>query len=274
MGSQNGFDPQLCAGTCHTVPRPGSKHGSRAVSCSAHCCALLGSARKSRITMSFPPGVDWQGKTNHCFWFLFVLFVCVCCCFFVCLFVCLLACLFVWFLFGGGEGGSISYSRCCFKVHQGNLLVLGAASLVRGDPNRVRSNVVCYTYKNMHIREYIYIYIYIYVFIYIHIHTYMYLNLCIYIYIYPILQMVESVQTKPSQQLQVPASLGVPRASLRIAAKSWELRKKPQLAGVKIKTDSVQKWLTQNHTSRIRKADIRNYFRLGLPLTDLHLPRF
>ena len=35
----------------------------------------------------------------------------------------------------------------------------------------------------------------------------------------------------------------------------------------------VLKWSTQNHASRNKKADIRNYF-WRLPLTNLHLPRF
>ena len=34
----------------------------------------------------------------------------------------------------------------------------------------------------------------------------------------------------------------------------------------------VLKWSTQNHASRIKKAEFRNYFWLGLPLTNLHLP--
>ena len=36
----------------------------------------------------------------------------------------------------------------------------------------------------------------------------------------------------------------------------------------------VLQWSTQNHAARINKADIRNYFWLGLPLTNLHLPGF
>ena len=34
----------------------------------------------------------------------------------------------------------------------------------------------------------------------------------------------------------------------------------------------VLKWSTQNHASRIKKADIRSYLWLGLSLTNLHLP--
>ena len=36
----------------------------------------------------------------------------------------------------------------------------------------------------------------------------------------------------------------------------------------------VVKWSTQNHASRIKKADICSYLWLGLSLTNLHLPRF
>ena len=34
----------------------------------------------------------------------------------------------------------------------------------------------------------------------------------------------------------------------------------------------VLRWSTQNHASRIKKADIRNYFWLGASLANLHLP--
>ena len=42
---------------------------------------------------------------------------------------------------------------------------------------------------------------------------------------------------------------------------------KKRVFGVGGNQNPVSKWSTQNHASRIKKADTRSYFWLGLPLT-------
>ena len=45
-----------------------------------------------------------------------------------------------------------------------------------------------------------------------------------------------------------------------------------KVAHLSYNQNSVLEWSTQNHASRIKKADIRSYLWLGLALTNLHLP--
>ena len=58
-------------------------------------------------------------------------------------------------------------------------------------------------------------------------------------------------------------------SSSRLHCTTCSLLYKPQMSH---NQDPVLRWYTQNHASRIKKADIRSYFWLGSSLTNLHLP--
>ena len=58
-----------------------------------------------------------------------------------------------------------------------------------------------------------------------------------------------------------------------LAARRATVRSQPETR-ISLAQNPVLNWLTQNHASKIKQADIRSYFWLGLSLANLHLPRF